>query len=229
MLHVLDPFRDITFYSLLIRMLLAMFCGCVIGAERESKRRPAGLRTHILICLGASMTTLTSQYLCYKMGYYTDIGRMGAQVIAGIGFIGAGTIITTRRRHIKGLTTAAGLWAAAVVGLSIGAGFFEIGVIATVAILIVEALLVKLEYFLLKHTPEIILYFEYDETASLETVLQICRQHELEVQYMEFMREISEDRKACLILKLRLNKECPVTDLLTKFREINGMAVVESL
>ena len=94
-------------------MLLAVVCGGIIGIEREFKRRPAGFRTHILICLGAAMTTLTSQYLYLCMGQYTDMARLGAQVVAGIGFIGAGTIIVTRRQRVKGLTTAAGLWAAA--------------------------------------------------------------------------------------------------------------------
>ena len=91
--------------------LLAVVCGGLIGLEREYKRRPAGFRTHILICLGAAMTTLTSQFLYLNLHYYTDMARLGAQVVAGIGFIGAGAIIVTRRRRVKGLTTAAGLWA----------------------------------------------------------------------------------------------------------------------
>ena len=108
-----------------LRMVLAVICGGLIGIEREYKRRPAGFRTHILICLGASMTTLISQYMYLEMNMFTDLGRLGAQVIAGIGFIGAGTIIVTRRRQVKGLTTAAGLWASACMGLCIGAGFAE--------------------------------------------------------------------------------------------------------
>lgn len=89
MLHVFDAFRDISTLSVGIRLLMAVLCGGVIGLEREYKRRPAGFRTHILICLGASVTTLTSHYLLLYMECYTDVGRLGAQVIAGIGFIGA--------------------------------------------------------------------------------------------------------------------------------------------
>ena len=106
MLSVFDGLREVTFLSVSTRMLLAVVCGGVIGIEREFKRRPAGFRTHILICLGAAMTTLTSQYLYLYMGQYTDMARLGAQVVAGIGFIGAGTIIVTRRQRVKGLTTA---------------------------------------------------------------------------------------------------------------------------
>ena len=95
MLKMLDPLREINFYSVAFRMILACICGGIIGIEREYKHRPAGFRTHILICLGASMTTMTSQYLSLVMNYTTDISRLGAQVISGIGFIGARTIIVT--------------------------------------------------------------------------------------------------------------------------------------
>ena len=136
MLPWFDGLRDVTFLSVTIRMLLAMICGGVIGIEREYKRRPAGFRTHILICMGAAMTTMTSQYLYLGMGYYTDMARLGAQVVAGIGFIGAGTIIVTRRQRVKGLTTAAGLWVTAIIGLTLGAGYFEAGFFSTVLILL---------------------------------------------------------------------------------------------
>ena len=90
MLHFLDPFRDFTLASVALRMLLTVLCGGLIGIERAFKRRSAGFRTHILICLGAAMTTMTSLYLVLVMHYYTDLARLGAQVIAGIGFIASG-------------------------------------------------------------------------------------------------------------------------------------------
>ena len=123
MIEFLNPLRDMNLLSVTVRVLLAVICGGLVGLEREYKRRPAGFRTHILICLGAAMTTLTGQYLVLVMNYNTDMGRLGAQVVAGIGFIGAGCIIVTRRRRVKGLTTAAGMWTTAIVGLSCGAGF----------------------------------------------------------------------------------------------------------
>ena len=107
MLSMFNGLRTVTMLSVTVRMLLAVACGGIIGIEREYKRRPAGFRTHILICLGAAMTTLTSQYLYLNMHYYTDMARLGAQVVAGIGFIGAGTIIVARRQSAKGLTAAA--------------------------------------------------------------------------------------------------------------------------
>ena len=131
MLHCFDFVREMDLLAVSVRLVLAMFCGGLIGIEREYKRRPAGFRTHILICLGAAMTTLTSQYLYLVLGLYTDIARLGAQVIAGIGFIGAGTIVVTKRQRVKGLTTAAGLWVAAIIGLMCGAGYAEAALIAS--------------------------------------------------------------------------------------------------
>lgn len=126
MLHCFDPIRTLSFWAILVRLTLAVICGGVIGAERETKRRPAGFRTHILICLGAAITTLTSQYLLLSLHLFTDVARLGAQVISGIGFIGAGTIIVTRDKRVKGLTTAAGLWAAAIIGLGLRRGLCRV-------------------------------------------------------------------------------------------------------
>lgn len=113
--------------STTLRMLLAVVCGGLIGLEREYKRRPAGFRTHILICLGAAMTTLTSQFLYLNLHYYTDMARLGAQVVAGIGFIGAGAIIVTRAPPGEGAHYGGGTLAAAIVGLCLGGGFYEGG------------------------------------------------------------------------------------------------------
>ena len=88
MLPFFSSLRDFNVQSAAIRMLLAVVCGGLIGLERTYHRRPAGLRTHMLICLGAAMTTMTSQYLLLNMHFYTDMARIGAQVVAGIGFIG---------------------------------------------------------------------------------------------------------------------------------------------
>ena len=179
MLAMFDNLRDISFLSTAIRMLMAVACGGLIGVEREYKRRSAGFRTHILVCLGASMTTLTSQYLGLYMHYFTDMGRLGAQVVAGIGFIGAGTIIVTKGNRVKGLTTAAGLWTAAIIGLSLGCGFYEGAIFTTVAILLAELLFSKWEYRLMNAAPEINLYMEYTDGNCLEKVLKLYREQEV--------------------------------------------------
>ena len=154
MLSVFDGLRDVTTLSVFVRLACALICGGIIGIERSYKRRPAGFRTHILICIGATITTLTSQYLYLNMHYFTDMARLGAQVVAGIGFIGAGTIIVTKRQRVKGLTTAAGLWTSAIIGLTFGGGFYEGGILATVFIMLAELVFSRIEYRVLENVPE---------------------------------------------------------------------------
>ncbi|MDY3282098.1 MgtC/SapB family protein [Dysosmobacter sp.] len=229
MLSCFDFLRELTVLSVTVRMVLACLCGGLIGVEREYKRRPAGFRTHILICLGAAMTTLTSQYLC-TAHYYTDAARLGAQVIAGVGFIGAGTIIVTRRQRVKGLTTAAGLWAAAIVGLSIGAGFCEGGLLATGLILLAELLFSRLEYYILQNAPEVNLYLEYADRDCLDRVLQLFQDRAVKVLDMEVTRsDGSEHHNACVIFNLRLNKHCSAEGLLSALYQVQGVVTAEEL
>lgn len=230
MLSIFDGLREFTFASVAVRMFLAVLCGGMIGIEREYKRRPAGFRTHILICLGAAMTTLTSQYLFLYLHYYTDMARLGAQVVAGIGFIGAGTIIVTRRQRVKGLTTAAGLWTAAIIGLAIGGGFYEGALLATALIMVAELVFSKLEYRILENAPEINLYMEYADKACLENVLKLYREQGVKVLSMEITRAIgSEKHNACAIFALRLNRKCKAEQLAAGVGRVNGVISVEEL
>lgn len=230
MLELFDGLRDTSLLSTALRMLLAVLCGGIIGIEREFKRRPAGFRTHILICLGAAMTTLTGQYLLLERGYYTDLSRLGAQVIAGVGFIGAGTIIVTAHQRVKGLTTAAGLWTAAIVGLTLGAGFFEAGILATVLILLAESLFSRLEYRILSRSPLIRLFVEYTDKDCLDRILLLYRQKEIKVTNMQITRHTRNERhNACVIFELRLNRKCKAEELLRILPEVTGVQSVEEL
>lgn len=229
MLSVFDGLRDVSMASVCLRMVLSVLCGGAIGVEREFKRRPAGFRTHILICLGAAMTTLTGQYLFLVMGYYTDVARLGAQVIAGVGFIGAGTIIVTKHQRVKGLTTAAGLWTAAIVGLSFGAGFYEGGLFTTALILLAELVFSKWEYRILSNTPEVNLYMEYTGKACLEEVLKLYREQNVKILNMEITRSAgSEKHNACVIFLLRLRK-LRAEQLVARLNAIQGVLSVEEL
>lgn len=124
MLELLAGNENLTEGVALLRLALAAVMGGMLGVERTRKLRPAGLRTYMLVCIGACIVMLTSLLLFARLGHDSDPARMAAQVISGIGFIGAGTILVTPKNRIKGLTTAAGLWAAACLGLAIGCGFY---------------------------------------------------------------------------------------------------------
>lgn len=212
-----------------VRMVLAVICGGLIGIEREYKRRPAGFRTHILICLGASMTTLVSQYLYLEMDMFTDLGRLGAQVIAGIGFIGAGTIIVTRRRQVKGLTTAAGLWVAAIIGLAIGAGYVEAAVLATVMILLVELLLSRLEWFVMSTAKTLNLYVEYREVGALMEMTEYLRTHNVQVGDLQVTKSGADTQNPCAIFSLELPRKMTQDKLMTALAGIGGVVSVEEL
>ena len=188
MLHELDFLRGMGLSGVVFRVALALLCGGVIGIERAEKRRPAGFRTHILICLGAAIAAMTSVHLFVTMHYYLDVARMGAGVVSGIGFIGAGTIMVTRRRRVKGLTTAAGLWVVAIVGLCCGFGFYEGAVYTTILVLVAEVFFSKLEYRLLRSNREIGVYVEYTKPSCLEEVVDRCHMLGVKIVDLEINR-----------------------------------------
>lgn len=138
-IYLFDYIFKIEFFHTLFKLLLACFLGGLIGFERESIHRPAGLRTHALVCVGSCLVMLTSEYIFntfYNGVAGADVARLGAQVISGIGFLGAGTIIR-QDNGVKGLTTAASLWAVACIGLATGIGYYEGAIVAAVIVYVI--------------------------------------------------------------------------------------------
>ncbi len=136
--------REINMMSIILRITVAMLCGGAIGIERGRSNQAAGMRTYMIVSLGASVVMLTGQWLFVEF-QTGDPSRLGAQVISGIGFLGAGSIIISGKTRIRGLTTAAGLWVSACIGLSIGSGFIEVGLAATLAVYITLTLVKRVE------------------------------------------------------------------------------------
>lgn len=231
MLEALNFLRtsELDWLSVTVRLVLAVVCGGIVGIERERKRRPAGFRTHILICLGAAMTTLTSQYLVLEMGLYTDLARLGAQVIAGIGFIGAGTIIITKRRQVKGLTTAAGLWVAAIVGLCCGAGYYEGAVLATAVIILAELVFAKVEYFIVSNARSFNLYVEYVESGNLGTIVDTIKKSGGYILDLEITKNSAEGKNPCAVFSLQAPRKISHQALMTKIAKLDGIVSVEEL
>ena len=139
---MINDFNEI---SVIIRIILAMFLGGFIGIEREKSKRPAGFRTHILVCVGACLTALLGLFIWNQVGDITDPARISAQVISGIGFLGVGTILVKEHDHITGLTTAAGLWTTAAIGIACGYGFYSAALVGTLMVTVTSAILFKLE------------------------------------------------------------------------------------
>ncbi len=193
MLHLFDGLRDVSISSVLFRMLLAFLCGALIGLERSYKNRPAGFRTHILVCIGATAASMTGIYLAVNRQFPTDLSRLGAQVVSGLGFIGGGTIIVTKKKSIKGLTTAAGLWACGIIGLAIGAGFYEGGILASATILMVEIYGTDLGSKI-KRMPEFHISLRYQDKTVLDQMLRYCKDNRFSIHNLQIRGACSEEQ-----------------------------------
>ena len=167
----LSYIRDINTVSVVIRICLAMVIGGVTGLERGKQGRAAGMRTHILVCLGATLTSLLGFYTTEVLGYSNDPLRVAAQVVSGIGFLGVGTILIKGRFQITGLTTAAGLWCAATVGLALGAGFYEAAIATFLSALLTITVIHKLEYSINKRHHRFGIYVEVEGTDKIRSTI----------------------------------------------------------
>ena len=221
--------REFNTWSVILRIVLAVICGGIIGIERETKRRPAGYRTHTLVCLGAAMTMLTSQYLM-TAGWTTDPARLGAQVVAGIGFIGAGTIIVTRRRQVKGLTTAAGLWVSAIIGLAVGVGYYEAAILTTVFVILAETVLSKLEWHISSKAKKLNLYIEYTDRECIGEVAEIIKRSGAGIMDIELTQTQKNDGVVMnAIFSIQLNKNVKRHQMLLDVQRTKGVISIEEL
>lgn len=131
--------------SVVLRILVTCICGGLIGLEREKNRRPAGLRTHLIVSIGACVTSMSGAFAAQIVGLNVDATRIAASVISGVGFLGVGTIFVKDHDHITGLTTAAGLWATSAIGVASGFAMYEGAILSTFVIVVVTAILNRFE------------------------------------------------------------------------------------
>ncbi|MBO4558454.1 MAG: MgtC/SapB family protein [Lachnospiraceae bacterium] len=221
--------REITYLSIAIRIAVAVLLGGIIGFERGMKNRPAGLRTYMLVCVGSCLIMLTNQYIfqVFKTG---DPVRMGAQVVSGIGFLGAGTIVVTRRNQIKGLTTAAGLWASAAVGLAVGVGLYEAAVLGSVVIFMVLSIIHRWDHQMRRHSKVVEIYVELSKEISLGDFMRKIKSMELEIDNIrtEYESSAQEGRHA-YIVSLRSQIKRDHEELFRSINDIPGVVYVEGL
>jgi len=231
MLHCFDFIREMNLLAITARLVLAVICGGVIGLEREVRRRSAGFRTHILICMGSAITILTNLYLYQVMHLFTDISRMGAQVIVGVSFVGAGTIIVTRRHRVKGLTTAAGLWAASIIGLACGAGYAECAIFATLMVMLAELVLIRVEYRYVKLSRDVNLYVEYSMPITVQRLVRLLRTENIPMNDMEVNRIADGDGsyRYSAILTIQVTREELEQKIIRLFEETEDVLAVEKL
>lgn len=221
--------REVTYAAIAFRVTAAVILGGIIGMERGLKNRPAGLRTYMLVCVGACLIMLTNQYINQVYGTGDPV-RMGAQVVSGIGFLGAGTIVVTKRNQIKGLTTAAGLWAAAAVGLAIGIGFYEAAVMGGSAIFVVLTVIHSWDSRMHRNSKILEVYVELKNTINLGSFMQKIRELDLEIDGIQMEHDnMLGNGVRSFIVSLKAKGKQNHEILYQRIREIDGVAYLEGL
>ena len=215
--------------SIILRLFLAILLGGIIGYERGRAGRPAGLRTHILVCLGSAMAIMTNQYIFETFGT-GDPSRIASQVVSGIGFLGAGTIIVTGRHQVKGLTTAAGLWATACMGLAIGIGFYKAAIAGCLMIAFVTVVLHRLDNSMLAKANVFDIYLEFDKSVSIASILDSIRQYEIKIDSIEMVKPAYDTNgSAAAIMTLRLRQKNAKIDIISHINQIAAVKFVEEI
>ena len=232
--------NTLPFWEVCLRLGLAMLCGGVIGVERGRKHRPAGFRTYILVCVGAALTMVLSAYMVAMYATWEealgfellkgDFSRLGAQVINGIGFLGAGTIIITGKNQVKGMTTAAGLWASACLGLAIGAGFYIGAACACLLMILTVTVFAKIEFFITSKSRNITLYIEFDSTDNVTEICEQIKSRGVRIFDVELIKPNQSGNKyPGAILVMRLPKKLTHTALVTEVAKVDAVRLIEEL
>lgn len=223
----MDYLRDLNLVSIIFRIVLAIIIGGILGIEREKKNQAAGFRTYILVCLGAAMVMMTNQYV-YEIYGLGDPVRMGAQVISGIGFLGAGTIIVTGKNKIKGVTTAACLWAAACSGLAIGIGFYEGAILCGVVIVLIMSVFQSFDVWARKRSRYMDIYIEYDSAqVPFSSFLDYAKEHQFEI--INFQINHDMEKNTAYTLTIASTTKRTHAEMLLVLNDATGVQYIEEL
>ena len=201
-----------------LRLFLAVLLGGIIGFERAERGREAGLRTHIMVCLGSCLVMLISEFVVNSLGMSTDVTRLGAQVISGVGFLGVGCIITGGDK-IKGLTTAAGLWATACIGLAAGIGYYIVATATTVIMLLVMLLITPLSKRILASKSKVTLLITVVSSEVFENITTLLEDKIVKISSMEK----NQSGNICFSVTLNPMNQKETTALLCRIGTYDGV------
>ena len=223
-LAVKEWFSDWNAVSIIVRLVIAGIVGFLIGYDRERKNKPAGIRTHILVCLGTALATMAAVYVYYMFpNTNIDITRLGGQMVAGIGFLGAGVIFVSNKSRIEGLTTAAGLWACTCCGLAIGFGFFEGTLITVILIIITMLLLPVFERNVRRREKTFDLYIEMEQGVSLAGFLRLLHTSDLSYSNFRVIQEDTGKEGPIAIISISMNQNADKDAFLARLQELDGL------
>lgn len=208
-----------------LKLMIATVLGGIIGLERESLNRPAGFRTHILVCVGSALAMLVSLSLGEKFGIGADPGRIAAQVISGIGFLGAGTIIR-EGATVRGLTTAASLWTVAAIGLAVGSGYYFGAVTATAFVFITLISLAKLEDMIFRKKHQYIVYATIeDKPGQLGRIGTVLGLMSVNIKNLKMFR--NEKGKINLEILIRVPANVNINKVIDKLVDVDGVINID--
>ena len=226
----LDYISELNAVSIIIRLLMAVICGGLIGIERGRKGQAAGCRTHMLVCIGSASVMMTNIYAMHEFNMTVDPTRIGAQVVSGIGFLGAGTILVTSKNQIRGLTTAAGLWASACMGLAIGIGFYELAIIGNVFIFAVIAVINKFDRKVYGISRVMDIYIEFEQPDVLRKVISYLREKEFKILNIQVVKDKTIDKsRSGAIVGIKTKEKIDHSEVIAEFWEIEGVKYVEEV
>lgn len=239
--HYLSYLRELNMASMMLRIVLAMLMGGLIGLDRERKNRPAGFRTYMLVAIAAASTQILSQYLALMLqtqwadayaivGQRTDAVRLGAQIVSGVGFIGTGTILLTERQEVKGLTTASCLWASACMGLAIGAGFYECLIVGTILIVLVMRIFPIIDDNILATSRNMNFYVEMDSIEYLGAVVNCVKDRDIRIYDVDIGKvEQNGEHHVRGLFTVKLPRRGPHTELLARIAMLDGIVAIEEV
>lgn len=216
--------------GIIIRFVFATIVGIVVGIDREMKNRAAGIKTHVLVCLGACMVSTTSQYVSmHFQGVNGDINRLGAQVISGVGFLGVGTILITGKNQVRGLTTAAGLWVCACVGLAAGIGFIEGATIALLFIIFTLRGLNIVDNRVHMYARDFELYIEFENTKSVRLFIEEMHQKQINIYELNVNKSDIKGQGPIAIVRVGVGNIKDRPGFIDGLRKLEYISYVEEL
>jgi len=222
--------HDWNIVSILARLMLSVACGGVVGLFRSVRRRGAGFKTHVLVCMGSCLVSMTGLYVYYNLQNAGDVTRLPANVIVGVGFLGAGTILVTGKRHIKGLTTAAGLWTSAAIGVALGFGFYSGALAATLILVFIYGFFEDLDDKIYSHSKMLDLYVEFSSKKAVGDFVRDLRQKNYKIVMMELDRDIQPGEGfASAMLELEAPEKRPHDIVIGELLKLPGVDYIEEI
>ncbi len=213
--------------TIVVRVFLAIVFSGVLGIERTRKRRAAGFRTYMIVCISSTVVMMTSQFMLIRVGT-TDPARLGAQIISGIGFLGAGTILITGGRQIKGLTTAAGLWSAACMGIAIGVGFYFGAFVTCIALLLVMTLFDRFQSKFIMRSKRMQIHVILESIQNIDDFHNVA--HEMGIHIIDFETALSDVGPGIsAYFEMEFRTKMSHADVVRTFKSCRGLTLIEEI